>query len=77
MALQQSALRKGDLRCSVVSEDRMPLAALVSVLRSLDTGCTALPVPVSVQLLEPLQGTLHHQEENVLGSVAPTLSLQA
>ena len=69
MVLQQSALRQGDLRCSVVSEGRKPLAALMYVPHSLYTGCTALPVPVSMQILELLQGTLQHQEENLSGVV--------
>ena len=54
----------------------MPLADLVYMPGSLDTGCTALPAPASLKLLELFQSTLQHQEETVMRSFVPTLSFK-
>ena len=52
----------------------MPLAALVCMPCSLDTGCTALPEPVSMNLLELFQSSLQHQEYGgMVGSSVPKL----
>ena len=75
--LQEPALRQGDLRCSVVPECRMTLAALVYMPSFLDTGCAALPLPVSVQLLELFYSTLQHQDATMLGKSVPVWKIKA